>query len=269
MVGFSKSELRFEGGGVLRKEASSAEVVIGRGAEGHRRDILRFEANFGERGVGVGYFDGFRFWLHRRGRQGPAFFLGVVNVFETALVASFDGGYVTLHVAIDRVVRDARKRYGDELVRVRSDGFTFRVLFVQVIEGVLHEHVERFRFDAAGAVEPPLGFGELVGEHLLFGRAGAIGSDDFGLERVEVGLRFAADKQCGRAEPVSETVLAGARFAFGRTGSGGLHGVALVGHRLGNGLSFGGFGGHFGFFVGDAFVEDGLAVEGVIFVKHG
>jgi hypothetical protein len=38
---------------------------------------------------------------------------------------------------------------------------------------------------------------------------------------------------------------------------------------LRHGIAFGGFGSHFGFFVGDNFVDDSLAVGSVKFVKHG
>ena len=83
----------------------------------------------------------------------------MVQIFEAALIAALDCRDVSLHVSIDRVVWDTREGDRDELIGVGGDWFAPLVLFVQVVERIFGEQVERFRFDAAGAIEPPLGFG--------------------------------------------------------------------------------------------------------------
>ena len=151
----SKSRIRFEGGGVLRNEAGSAAVGVGRSAAGARGNELRFEANFGQRGVGRRYLDFFRL----NGRRRPALFLGVLQVFETALVALFDGRFVRIQVSKNGFVGDTRKRNRDGLTPVAIGGILFAVFFLQVGKRVVGEHAEGFRFDTAGPVQPPLGFG--------------------------------------------------------------------------------------------------------------
>ena len=84
----------------------------------------------------------------------------------------------------------------------------------------LGQQVEGFGLDGAGAIQPPLGLGEVVGEHSFFRGGGLVRCDDLGAERVKLFLRFASNEERGRVETVSETVLAGGGLAFGRTGSG-------------------------------------------------
>ncbi|MFN9459167.1 MAG: hypothetical protein ACK6D7_17580 [Acidobacteriota bacterium] len=95
-------------------------------------------------------------------------------------------------------------------------------------------------FDAAGTIEAPGGFDELVGEECFFRGGRGEGLVELLAERVEVGGVFAVEEEARGAESVGGAIFAGGGFAFGGTRAGGLGGVLTIGGgAFGDGGEFG------------------------------
>ncbi len=102
----------------------------------------------------------------------------------------------------------------------------------QVVNLLLEEKVVQTDFDLLRAEDPPGVRGELVDEEALVG----VGGGEVGFEAGAQGekILFILEGEHGDAsgEAVLDGIHAGSLFAGRGTGSGGLHGVALIGGAL-------------------------------------
>ena len=184
-----------------------------------------------------------------------------MQIFEGSLIAPFDGGDIPVEATEYPIVVFGPEGGGHENVGILADIAT---VAREDFFGVAHQNIVGVRFDPPGSIEPPEGFGELVGEHLFFRGSRAIGGHHLDAERVEVFLCFSSNDQRGGAKAVRETVLAGSCFAGGGTRSSGPHGIDAIEDRA----TFGLLGGKLRFVVGDTFVDNGFAVKNEWFGGH-
>ena len=80
-------------------------------------------------------------------------------------MASFDGGDVTVEPAEHSVIVFGPQGGGHQHVGIFAD---IAAVARKEFLGVAHQDIVGVRFDAPSSIESPLGFGELVGEHLFF-----------------------------------------------------------------------------------------------------
>jgi len=179
------------------------------------------------------------FWLYRDGwffrgggnglsfRLGLAAFDGVLKGFEGAPVGAFVGVEIALEAGQAFLVFGFGEGGGE--AGVARGHFLPGAEAGEFELGDDEELFEGLGFDAAGAVEAPGGFDELVGEQGFFGGDGGEGSVGLAAEFVELCGVFAVEDETGGAESVGEAVLTGGGLAFGGTGPGGLTGVFAIG----------------------------------------